>query len=90
MRENRRYVSTDAGEKQYITDADVKLERYCDECEAVIQGPEETIYLHVRGGFEDHHRTIPDHHAILLLHERCCPLQIRALMTDSPAHLDPA
>ena len=84
MRENRRYVITAAGEKQYITDADVKTEQYCDECEAVIQGPEETIYLNIRGGWQDGHRSIPSHHAVLVLHEHCCPAQIRALMTEPP------
>ena len=86
MRDTRRFIITNAGEKQYITDADIQYEQYCDGCDEpfdTIQG-EDFIYLQIRGGWNKKPVSIPGHSEILLLHERCCPSQIRELLEPIP------
>lgn len=80
MRESRRYVVTSAGEKQYVTEADIKTEVYCDVCERAFGPDEDYIYLQIRGGWNRKPVSIPGYSEVVLLHEDCTPNMIMHMM----------
>jgi hypothetical protein len=84
VKETRRYIITSSGEKQYITDADIQNEAYCDQCSNAFGPQEDYIYLQIRGGWNKKAVSIPGYSEVMLLHEDCTPNMIMHMMKPVP------
>jgi len=84
MKEPRRYIVTDAGEKQYITGTeDIQYEYYCHVCGEAVD-TEKCIQLALMGGYTDRRIGFPSGMGSVQLHEECTPAGLRAMMVPLP------